>query len=531
MDNTLSIRLKIIDEAWVTVLGDREAVDALAAYLTYEKPGARYTPAYKRGWDGRIRILKSDRKLYRGLIHRVEEFCNNNGYAFDCPAEKDDPPSEASIKQFVTSLKLPEHIVVRDYQYQMLTNAVRYGRRLFLSPTSSGKSLGLYLIAQWFKKKTLIIVPRKGLGAQLPNDFLDYGCDPKLIHKISDGIWTDKLFTIATWQTAVKQPQEWFDQFRVVIGDEAHGAKAESLVRIFTSLTNCPVRIGCTGTLDGKKVHQLIIEGMFGPVETVTTYKELIDRNFVAKPKINIIILEHPEWARKKLRSTINQERAKRKATHRNAVGTAYREEQKWLYGCAARVKFIENLVMSRAKNTMVLFHRVEQQGKVLLKALKPRLDAVKRSLYFVDGKTDVDVREEIRQTMETEENAVWLASFGTSSEGISVKRIFSLILASSFKSPIRILQSIGRGIRIIDGKTSCEIFDIADDLSVGSFVNSSQNHLEERIKIYDQELFEYKIHRVKLNYEEKVIDGNHGGLHEVAVRGRNHGATGTVES
>lgn len=504
MDDTLSIRLKNIDEAWVAVLGDQVAVEHLATYLTFEKPGAKYSPAYRRGhWDGRVRILKADRKLYRGLTHRVKEFCDNNGYGFDYPKVETHRPPAETIKTHIQSLNLPSQFVPRDYQLQMLVNSIRYGRRLFLSPTSSGKSLGIYMTVRWFEQKTLIIVPRIGLMHQMANDFIEYGCDPSMIHKTVDGAYTDKMITIATWQTAIKQSPQWFESFRVAIGDEAHNAKAESLVAIFTQLTKCPYRFGFTGTLDGKKVSQLIVEGMFGETETLITTKELVDRNQVAKPNLNIIMFEHPEWARKKLRKIINKERERKKQERKNPTGTAYREEQKWLLSCPARFKFIENLVMSRAKNTLVMFNRVETLGVPLHEGLKPRLEAANRPLYFIDGSTDGEEREDIRQVMEKQDNAVWLASVGTSSEGISVKRIYNMIMASSFKSPVKILQSIGRGIRMVDGKDTCEIFDLCDDLSVGAFVNSSLNHIEERIKIYKAEQFEYKIHKVKLNYEE----------------------------
>lgn len=530
--DALTLKLKPIDDAWFSVLGDPVAIDLLANHLTFEKPGAKYSPAYRRGhWDGRVRILKADRRLYRGLAHRVKEFCDENAITLDYTFPEPKRPAADDIKAMVTSLNLPPQYTIRDYQYRMLVNAIRYQRRTFLSPTSSGKSLSIYLILSWFKQKTLIIVPQIGHVHQMVNDFIEYGCSPDKLHKCPmEGVWTDKQITVSTWHTAVKQPPEWFEQFRVVIGDEAHTAKAESLVKIFTSLTNCPVKIGLTGTLDGKKVSQLIIEGMFGEVERIITTKELIDRGQVAKPKVNIIMLEHPEWARKKLRQTISQERAKKKKEHKNPTGTAFREEQKWLLGCEARTKFIENLIMSKTKNTLVMFHRVEVQGIPLHERLKPRMEEAGRPLYLVHGKIEGDEREEIRQAMETHTDAVWLASMGTTQMGISVKRIYNLIMTASFKAIVPILQAIGRGLRLVEGKESVEIYDLCDDMSVGAFVNSSLNHIEERIKIYDQELFEYKIHRVKLNYEEKVIDGNHGGLHEVAVRGRNHGATGTVE-
>ena len=190
-------------------------------------------------------------------------------------------------------------MLFRSHQRNAFIHAMQKRRALLLSPTSSGKSLIIYLLFrqlyEYQNLKGLIIVPTTSLVEQLYSDFDDYASFNDFnvedkVHRIYQGKerYTNKPLTISTWQSLYKMPPEYFEQFDYVIGDEAHNFKAQSLTTIMTSCVNSKYRIGLTGTLDGTKTHKLVLEGLFGTVKTVTTTKELIDNNQISPLNIKI---------------------------------------------------------------------------------------------------------------------------------------------------------------------------------------------------------------------------------------------------
>ena len=161
------------------------------------------------------------------------------------------------------------------------------------------------------------------------------------------------------------------------------------------------------------------------------------------------------------------------------------------------RNNFISNLAIDQEGNTLILFNYVEKHGKPLHNILKEKLKGKKRKLFYVSGETDVDTRESVRAITEKEKNAIIVASLGTFSTGINIKRLHNLIFASPSKSQIRVLQSIGRGLRKSDRDT--KVFDIADDLHWKAKKNYTLEHAAERIKIYSKEKFDYELHEVNI--------------------------------
>ena len=153
-------------------------------------------------------------------------------------------------------------LTLRDYQTKAIAHAIRNKRCLLLSPTASGKSLIIYVLSRFYPARKLIIVPTTALVHQMASDFKDYGYKQQ-VHKITAGAskQTDAEVVVTTWQSIYKMQKKWFSQFKVVIGDEAHLFKAKSLVNIMTKLTECPWRIGFTGTLDVSLTHKLVLEG------------------------------------------------------------------------------------------------------------------------------------------------------------------------------------------------------------------------------------------------------------------------------
>jgi superfamily II DNA or RNA helicase len=360
-----------------------------------------------------------------------------------------------------------------------------------ISPTSSGKSLMIYALVNWYlntiDKKILIIVPTTSLVEQLYKDFEDYttgsSCEytADLAHRIYAGKdkETDKRVVITTWQSIYKLKKDWFKQFGAVIGDEAHNFKAKSLTSILTKMTECEYKFGFTGTLDGTQTHKLVLEGLFGPVHNVTTSRALMDAEQIAKLQIEAITLKYTDEEKKLVKTMI------------------YKDEIDWLINCKKRNKFICELALTRESNTLILFQFVEKHGKKLFKYLTEK--SPERSIFFVSGEIATEVREDIRAITEKSENVIIVASYGTFSTGINIRNLHNIIFGHPVKSRIRNLQSVGRVLRKYDDKEKATLFDISDDLSWKKHKNYSLRHFFERVKIYNSEKFDYKLRSIEL--------------------------------
>jgi superfamily II DNA or RNA helicase len=293
---------------------------------------------------------------------------------------------------------------------------------------------------------------------------------------------TDKPVVVTTWQSVYQLPKKWFDRYKLVIGDEAHTFKAKSLTTLMTKLTDCPNKIGLTGTLDGTETNKLVLEGLFGAVHQVITTKELMDRGDVAKLKIDALNLQYPEAIRKLF--------AKNKPD--------YQAEITYLIKNEARNKFVKNLAISLKGNTFVMYRYVAEHGKILYDMIKEAVPD--RPVYFVSGGVDVNDREDIRRAMETHTDAIVVCSIGTFSTGVNVKNLHNIVLAHPGKGRIKLLQSIGRGLRLHESKEHVMLYDISDDMSWKSYENHTLKHFVERVKIYAEQQFNYRIHNIRLN-------------------------------
>ena len=486
------IIIRNVNEAYVSIVCDDGVAYELREAFTFQVPGYQFTPQYKaRLWDGKIRLFDiRTKQLYRGLVPYIAKFCEERNYEWDYENEDfDEEFSLVEAQDFVNKLR-PKH-APRDYQLDAFVHAIRTRRSLLLSPTASGKSLIIYLLARFWQsrglKKGLIIVPTVSLVEQLTNDFKDYsetnGWDVNAnVHKIYQGQDkdTNKFLTISTWQSIYQMPSRWFAQFDFVIGDEAHQFKAKSLTTIMTGLTNAKYRIGTTGTLDGTKTHRLVLEGLFGSVRKVTTTKELMDAKHLADFQIKCLLLRHSE------------------SICQAAKNFTYQQEIEYLVLNDNRNKFITNLAASLEGNTLILYQYVDKHGRILHDLIKHKVTEG-RKVFFVSGGTDVDIREEIRHIVERETNAIIVASFGTFSTGINIRNLHNIIFASPSKSRIRNLQSIGRGLRTSETKTTATLFDIADDMRYKKHENYTLKHFAERIKLYGEEKFQFKIYKIEL--------------------------------
>jgi superfamily II DNA or RNA helicase len=313
-------------------------------------------------------------------------------------------------------------------------------------------------------------------------DFSDYGWNvKKYCHRLYSGYsnQTDKKVLISTWQSLYKLPKEYFKQFGCVFGDEAHLFKSKSLTEIMTKLIDCKYRIGLTGTLDGAHTHKLVLEGLFGAVNKVTTTKKLMDKKQLSNLAVRCLILKHSE------------------ANCKMIASGKYQDEIDYLVSSNARNNFIKNLAIKIKGNTLILFQLVEKHGKGLHELIRNK--AENRDVFFVFGGVDTEEREQVRAITEKSNNAIIVASYGTFSTGINIRNLHNIIFASPSKSRIRNLQSIGRGLRLGDNKVNATLYDISDDLTHKSKENYTLKHFQERINIYNEEEFDYEIHNINL--------------------------------
>jgi len=477
------------NEVYLTVECEPHVGYELADEFTFEVPQAKFMSAYKkRYWDGKIKLFSPGTgEIYVGLLPYITSFCEEKGYEvihrdnefYGLPSEVDEFITPQGIGEYVKSLHLPHK--VRDYQYKGIYEALRHKRKLLLSPTGSGKSLMIYALARFWEMKmlrTLIVVPTTSLVEQMYKDFQDYGWDSEHhCHRVYAGTdpRSDKDVIITTWQSVYKLPKVYFEKFGAVIGDEAHLFKAKSLTSIMNKLYDCKYRVGFTGTLDGMQTNRLVLEGVFGSVDKITRTEKLIKEGHLSDFEIKVLILKHDE-----------------------KEFDTYQDEMDYLVEHDNRNKFIRNLVCDLSGNTLVLFNYVERHGMPLFELINNRVGD-NRLVFLVHGGIDTEDREKARQIAETTNDSIIVASYGTFSTGINIRNLHNVVFASPSKSKIRNLQSIGRVLRKGDHKTKAVLYDIADDISKGSKRNYTLNHLVERVKIYNEENFDYEFIDVRI--------------------------------
>ena len=482
----MGVTLTKFNEVYLRIKCEPSVARELSEFFTFEVPNAKFMPSVRnRLWDGKIRLFSPGTgKIYLGLLPYVRKFLAEQGHKIQydsslIPPQKFDKKITA---KFVRSLEKGK-LKVRDYQIDAIHTVLESGRGLILSPTGSGKSFIIYALVRYYlktlnDKKILIIVPTTNLVEQMYGDFADYGWFPdEHCHKLYAGSDknTTKEVVISTWQSIYKLDKKYFSQFGAVFVDECHLAKAKSLTGIMTKLLDCQYRIGTTGTLDGSEIHQLVLEGLFAKHKEVTTTAKLVKEKYLSNLHIHCLVLSH-----------VTKNRHQRK----------YPEEMDYLSKSPARNNFICKLALTLDGNTLILAQYIKQLETLNLALTDHTKD---RKIFFVYGATEATERDKIRGIVEEENDAIIVASYGVFSMGINIKRLHNIIFASPYKSQVKVLQSIGRGLRLTKDKTECNLFDIADDLCYNNKSNYTLKHFEERILIYSQQEFDYVIIPVKL--------------------------------
>ena len=487
-DTVTDITIKKKNEVYVTVTAEPAICQELSDLFTFDVPGAKFMPQYRsKYWDGKIRLFSpATGEVYGGLVDKIVNWARKSEYSLEfennkhygTPFEENEIISREGVKDYMTRISKYKP---RSYQVDAVYDALKFNRKLLISPTASGKSLMIYAVVRYFtekKKKVLLVVPTTSLVEQMFKDFEDYGWNAdRYCHRIYSGKekTNENPVTITTWQSVYKLKRPFFKDFDVAIGDEAHLFKSKSLVSIMTKMDSAKYRYGFTGTLDGSQTHKWVLEGLFGPSYRVTQTKELIDKGHLSKLQIRVLILKHTDQK-----------------------FDTYEDEIQYIIGHSKRNRFIRNLVLDLKGNSLILFSRVATHGQILFDSINSSVQN-NRKVFYVHGGVEAQERERIREITEQERDAIIVASYGTFSTGINIKNLHNVIFASPSKSRIRNLQSIGRVLRTGDNKKKAVLYDIADDISYKSRKNYTLNHLVERVKIYNEEKFNYEIIQINL--------------------------------
>lgn len=500
-----SVKISKLNETWLKVHCQEtwQELD-IQDRFSFMIPNARHDPRVKKGhWDGVKRLFnRRDKKMYLGLLLQLLSLCEEKGWDVDLDPRllpSDETIDKSDILYLCNELIKPHSngnpIVPHDYQLDAVEYMMNMDRTICLSATSSGKSLMIYLAARMYQlmdefdnKTIFIIVPSISLVEQMYSDFQDYSTFDGMqwhvnahVQKVSGKYekYINKQIVITTWQSMKNLPYDVYENIGAVFCDEAHGVKADVLTSILESLTQCGIRHGLTGTLDDVECNELVIQGLLGPKKVIVTAKEIMDSGAAAQIKVTMVVLNHNQ-------ATIN---AYRQHIYKYPFDQKYLGEIEYLYANEERSNLILDLIESLEGNTLVLFDRVEKYGEPLYqKFLERRPDTT----FLITGDVEGTERETIRKNVEDQDACTIFASFGTMSTGISIKRLHNMVVISSSKSKIRVLQSIGRMMRKHFSKDVGNVFDIVDDLTAGQDKpNYSMQHAAKKLEFYTKEQFD----------------------------------------
>lgn len=485
------------DQTHLIVRTDDESMRKnLVKYFSYEVKNYKYTPRYKnsRGrWDGRQSLYtEATGLLLIGLYHHLINFSDNNN--LNVISDYEAPCNNITIEEtlnFIDKLNVQSNgasMELYDYQIEAIHQSLKYERILLLSPTSSGKSVILYGIVRALLRKNLkilICVPSTSLVTQLASDFKDYSSKSKWdvdTHFNFIYYGTERNLeqsAISTWQSATKLSKEQLESYDVIIADEVHTFDAKCTSALVKSCSNAKIRIGCTGTLADTKTPITQLQGLFGHVLKTISVRDLIDSGRAAKPIYHTAVLKYPEAIK-------------------NDVDIAdYHKEMEWLIGSVERQRCVTNLANKLSGNTLCIFNYVDGHGRLLYNMMKAKL--TNKIVLFISGETPVVERDRIKELFKTHNNILLVASAGTFSTGLSIKQIDNLIVTSPTKSRIRFFQTLGRILRMCEGKTTANVFDIIDDIRHNNKINYTFRHGRERMLMLESENIDYDIVEVDM--------------------------------
>ena len=461
----------------------------LANKFKYQVPYAYHLPAVKLGrWDGKISFFGIGGTTYLNLVDQILPILEAGGVyvELDDRRVKHNYEFKAVDTDYMSALKWPENhpcagqpIILRDYQVETINKFIEQPQSIQEIATGAGKTIITAALCKLVEPygRTLTIVPNKSLVTQTEEDFL--ACELDTGVYFGDRKEVGRYNTIATWQSlnviekrARNEHTTEFKEFcagiDTIIVDEVHMAKADVLKRLLTgALAHAGIRWGLTGTVPKEDYEFYGIKCSLGDVTHRIPAKELQDKGVLAQCHVNVLqTQDHPMFKN-------------------------YPEELKWLTTDSTRMTWIAQTIkdISTSGNTLILVDRISA-GEILQKKLK---DSV-----FISGSTENTERKEHYDEVSTTQSKIIIATYGVASVGINIPRIFNLVLIEPGKSFVRVIQSIGRGIRKAEDKDHVQIWDIT------SSCKFAKRHLTQRKKFYKEANYPYTIE--KIDYENPYI-------------------------
>ena len=504
-----NVFVKKIDESYLKFNSDDSgAIMDMHDYFSFLAPHYKYSPAFQKHlWNGKIHLCNLRKQtILLGLRDKIKEFCSKRGYGFQDDSEKESEEDFSNLDEFIESLKLP--FTPRDYQISAVKKALEKKKCVLLSPTGSGKSLIQYIVVRWHfakNRRIALIVPTISLVEQMFKDFKEYAvnddsfdvekeCSPLYGKKKKETNPYESQILISTWQSIKNYDNSLFKDWDAVLIDECHYAQANCLKKILEGSVNAQFKLGMTGSLSGESLHEYLLTGLFGNIYQVTTTKALQNQGKLSPLKIYFVTLKHTKEKVKKYYETYG-EKIENSDGSKIVNPPTYADEVAFLTTDEKRELFIRNIALSFKGVVLVLFNRIEQ-GKDLFEKIKEK--STDREVFYIAGEVSAEKREEIRNIIKNGKGAILVASVGTCSTGIDIPCIETVILCPS-KSRIRNLQSIGRGLRVKDGKNGCTVVDISDDFSnYRKHKSFSMHHASIRYGLYVEQKFPIRFQTVE---------------------------------
>ena len=458
----------------------------LANKLKFPVPYARYMPQYKLGrWDGKVGFFGLGGSGYVNHLDVITETLTDNNFVIDDIIDKrsyinlqlsvidENYWKDQDVKWPYGHMMAGEHIMLRDYQVAAINNFLQNPQSLQEIATGAGKTITTATLSHITEKygRSLVIVPNKSLVTQTEKDYKNCNLDVGVY--FGDRKELNKKHIICTWQslnildkkskngTTAITLAEFLEGVTTVIIDEVHQAKAEVLKGLLTkNLKNAPIRWGLTGTIPKESFEFEALKSSIGPVIGTISAKELQDKGVLSQCHVNILQLIDTQ-------------------VHRD-----YQSELKYLVTNEDRVNYFSKLIcnIKQTGNTLILVDRI---------AAGERLQSLITDSVFINGDVKLKDRTEAYDDIQDSNNKVIIATYGVAAVGINVPRIFNLVLIEPGKSFVRVIQSIGRGIRKAEDKDFVQIWDIT------STCKFAKKHLTERKKFYKQAQYPYTIEKI----------------------------------
>ena len=501
--NNNDVYFQYIDATSIKILtANADIRDFVSNHFRYKDDA--YSVYHKSNWDGYNRLYnKNSGKFPIGLWYEaynlIKDKFPDSKIILDKNINLYKNISIDEIQSFVDGLIITKHVKsnntykrIRPYSHQVkgLWEYACHGRYTMESATSSGKSMMAYLITRYNRtvnklNHQLFVVPTKSLVVQLKENFLEYSHDDNtfdasgLVQTVYENKEVEKPVMVSTWQSLHRLDKSYFSCFDYLFVDECHTADAKKLTKISNYCVNAMNRIGATGTLKDDVTSEMLVQSLFGYIINIIGSKELIDKGHATKLYINMVSLHYPEDVKIAYQEYIKDAKNK------------YQKEIEFIIDSHERSSWLCRFIDQLEGNTLVLFDRKDTHLYEDMEILKSFTD---KEVHAISGSVKVKDRNYIKECLETKNDQVLYATFGTFQLGESVDNLHNLVVAHSTKSNVRIIQSIGRMMRMHENKMFSNIYDIVDILDPDEF-NYVLGHSLPRLKYYIKEG-----HPVKLN-------------------------------